>query len=77
MIRILKRQEFGLGIAKRVTIVQIDIVLAAFIGTDRKPLLWRRGALLNAPNFKDPVGVQCVYSATGLVTHHVDYLVML
>jgi len=70
-------EEAGLGIVEGVLVVHADVVLAAFVGAHGDALLWKAHVLLDVPDLKDPVLVQGVDTPRGLITHHVDDVVML
>ena len=77
LVALLQREEFGLGPVHGIFVVQADEVFAAIIGADRDALLREARTLLDVPDFEDPVGVEGVYAAAALVTHHVDDVVVL
>jgi hypothetical protein len=58
-------------------IVEMDEVLATFVGTHSKPLLWEGSILFDAPDLEDPIRVQSVNTATCLVAYHVDDRIVL
>lgn len=70
-------EEAGLGIVEGVLIVHADVVLTALVGAHRDALLWKTHILLDVPDLKDPILVQCVDTPRGLITYHIDDVVML
>ena len=70
-------EEAGLGIVEGVLIVHADVVLTALVGAHRDALLWKTHILLDVPDLKDPILVQCVDTPRGLITNHIDDVVML
>ena len=54
-----------------------DVILTTLIRADCNTFLREGGVLLDVPNFKDPVRIDCVNATTSLVNYHVDDVVML
>lgn len=77
MVRLLQREELGLGTVECGPVVQANEVFSAFVATDRYAFLREACALLNVPNLEDPVRVEGVYAATTLVADHVNDVVVL
>ena len=55
----------------------MDEVLTTFIGTHSQSLLWEGSILFDAPDLEDPVRVESVNAAAGLITYHVDDRIVL
>jgi len=70
-------EEAGLRIVESVLVVHADVVLAALVRAYRDALLWKTHILFDVPDLKDPVLVQSVDTPRGLITHHIDDVVML
>ena len=70
-------EEAWLGIIEGVLIVHADIVLATLVRANRDALLGQAHILLNVPDLKDPILVECVNAARGLIANHVNNVVML
>ena len=59
------------------SVVEADVVFAAFVAADNDAFLGETRVLLDVPDFENPVGIQRVDASTALVAHHVDDVVVL
>lgn len=69
LVAFTQTEEFGLGVVEGLLVVQVDEVFASFVGADSKSFLRESGALLDIPNFQDPVGIKSVDSSTRLIAN--------